>query len=280
MPRETFVGPVVPALMARAQAQLGRDAVILGVKRVPGDGVPQFELSAIRASESAAAEFGAALERASATRTGRPVRSRLLVSAAAPAGARPVIALVGPTGAGKTTTLAKLANHAGAYAGKRAGFLCLDTYRVGAAEQLGIYAELSGLPLEVVYAADELPGALRRLARCDVLLVDTAGRGPRGGADLDATDELIAAAGATEVHVALPAGLERRHARRIVNEQVERGATHLLPTKLDECAEDLTAWSLADQFGLGLRWAADGQEVPDALRCFDGVVTPVPAEAV
>src|SRR5262249_4279501 len=78
-----------------------------------------------------------------------------------------VIALVGPTGAGKTTTMAKLANHSQAFGGRRVGILCLDTYRIAGVEQARQYAELSKLPFEVAWDTAGLARALRRLKDCE-----------------------------------------------------------------------------------------------------------------
>ena len=177
-----------------------------------------------------------------------------------------IVALVGPTGAGKTTTLAKLANHPQVFGGWPAGLLCLDTYRVGAIEQLRTYAELSGLPLEVAYAPNEVAAALARLAGCEVVLVDTAGRGPRQSAEIATLLAPLRGHGPLEVHLVLPAGLRPDVARRLVAHHRRLGVTHLVASKLDECPDDDTAWMLADTFGLGIRWASDGQEVPHDLH--------------
>jgi len=72
-----------------------------------------------------------------------------------------------------STSIAKLATHPEFFRCKRIGFLCLDTYRVGAVEQIRTYAEIAGLPLEVIYEAADLPMALRRLADRDLILVDS-----------------------------------------------------------------------------------------------------------
>jgi flagellar biosynthesis protein FlhF len=177
-----------------------------------------------------------------------------------------VIALVGPTGAGKTTTIAKLANHPHVFGGHSVGMLCLDTYRIGAVEQSRIYAELSRIPLEVVYETQELKRALRRLAGCEVVLVDTAGRGPAARGDVAATCVALRELAPHEVHLTLPAGLQTRLARRLVDDYREWGVTHLLPTKLDELPGDSSLFDLAASCGLPVRWAADGQEVPADLR--------------
>jgi flagellar biosynthesis protein FlhF len=177
-----------------------------------------------------------------------------------------VVALVGPTGAGKTTTLAKLANHPDAFGGRRVGLVCLDTYRVGAVEQARIYAELSRLPFVAVHEPGEIGRALRRLRGCDVVLVDTAGRGPAARRDLDETCGMLARLGPHEIHVVVPAGLREELAMRVVGDWRARGATHVLPTKLDEWPDDHAPFDAAMRHRMRVRWLADGQEVPADLR--------------
>ncbi len=177
-----------------------------------------------------------------------------------------VIALVGPTGAGKTTTIAKLATSAEVFRNSRVGLLGLDTYRVGAVEQLKTYAEIGRMPMEVVYVEDELPGALKRLAACDVVLVDVPGRGPRQRRDTEVVREWLGRIGPSEVHLTLPVGLQPALTRRIAEEFRSLRVTHLLATKLDECPDDWTVFDLATELGLPMRWVTDGQEVPRDLR--------------
>ena len=256
MPLERFIGTDFAALMARARAALGEDAVILSVKRGTG-AAREYELVAADPDTARSARgVTAAPPGASAM---RPLaRSRI--------GQPLLVALVGPTGAGKTTTLAKLANHPQVFGGWPAGLLCLDTYRIGAIEQLRMYAELSGLPLEVAYEPAEVQPALGRLTGCEVVLVDTAGRGPRQSSEIAALLQPLRGMGPLEVHLVLPAGLRPELARRFVVHHRPLGVTHLAITKLDECPEDDAVFALADAYGLGLRWACNGQEVPHDLH--------------
>ncbi|HTR97195.1 MAG TPA: hypothetical protein VMH61_04785 [Candidatus Acidoferrales bacterium] len=177
-----------------------------------------------------------------------------------------VVALVGPTGAGKTTTIAKLANHPFAFGGRRAGLLCLDTYRIGGVEQARQWAELSKLPFEVAWEAKDVARALRRLRDRDVVLVDTPGRGPRAEGDLRELQGRLLEVAADEVHLVMPAGLQRSLARRVLTSHLALGVTHLLGTKLDEYPDERGLFELARQFGLPMRWLADGQEVPRDLQ--------------
>jgi flagellar biosynthesis protein FlhF len=268
MPLESFTGPDIPVLLARAHATIGADAVVVSLRRRAAPGATGFELVAADPLTATSA------------RVWRPdlAPRRSPSPAALPSrrnGRPAVVAVVGPTGAGKTTTVAKLANHPDAFGDRAAGLLCLDTYRVGAVEQLKLYAELSGLPLEVAYESRDLAVALRRLRDCDVVLVDTAGRGPQGQGDTDATYEQLRRLAPAETHLVLPAGLQPPLARRVVEDHRERGVTHLLASKLDECPGDDTAFRLAAELGLPMRWVTDGQEVPRDLRLASAPARPV-----
>src|SRR5688572_17599736 len=90
-----------------------------------------------------------------------------------------VIALVGPTGAGKTTTIAKLATHPSVFGERTVGLIGLDTYRIGAVDQLRTYAEIARLPFEIAYTVEDAERARQRLAKCDVILIDAPGRSPK-----------------------------------------------------------------------------------------------------
>jgi len=264
VPTETFCGPDFPTLLAQAQAMFGEDAVVLSSRRVSADPAAGFELVAADPASPSAPRRTAPRPVREPART--PMTPGRAVDLAVRGGPQLVIALVGPTGAGKTTTIAKLANHPQVFGGHSVGLLCLDSYRVGAVEQSRIYAELSRIPLEVVYETRELKRALRRLGGCEVVLVDTAGRGPAARGDVAATRVALRELAAHEVHLTLPAGLQPRLARRLVADFREWGVTHLLPTKLDELPGDTSLFDLAASCGLPARWAADGQEVPADLR--------------
>jgi flagellar biosynthesis protein FlhF len=259
VPLEIFRGPDVSALLAQARAALGPDSVIVSVRRARR---PQLGFELEVADAVAARELKPAPTRHAGRAPG---------PAPVPAEGRPfVMALVGPTGAGKTTTIAKLANHPSAFGSRSVGLLCLDTYRIGGVEQLRIYAEVSALPFAVAYDSREVDRARQRLRHCDVILVDTAGRGPRAEQDRAASHSQLLQIGPDEVHLVLPAGLCPSLARRVVAQHRTHGVTHLLPTKLDEFAEDTTAFDLAAEFGLPVRWYTDGQEVPRDLHSAAG----------
>lgn len=139
MPLKTYRGLDLSALLAEAQAEFGDDAVIVKTQQIRAtDGRVRYELVA-----------GDAADAAAATRTARAAATvdapKAEVFRRASGGKRrdqDLLAFVGPTGAGKTTMLAKLASHPSIFGHRKVGLLCLDTYRVGAVEQLTAYAEI------------------------------------------------------------------------------------------------------------------------------------------
>ncbi|MEK9502516.1 flagellar biosynthesis protein FlhF [Gaopeijia maritima] len=226
---------------------LGDDAVVLRTRRV-GDEVrvqatTTWELDAFQRKLRPAPLAG--------PRFGRPFR---------------MVALVGPTGSGKTTTLAKLALGERAFGGGNVGVISLDTFRIGAVEQIQTYADLADFPLEVLSDVAEVPGALKRLKGCDTVLVDTPGRGPRESADEMSWRRILKLLRPEEVHLVLPAGLRAEVAAGLRQFYAPLAPTHLLLTKLDEVPWEEGVAELADGVGLPTRWVSDGQDVPADLH--------------
>lgn len=242
---ERFQAPDASRALRRVRSSFGDDALVLQTfTRDYG-----VEILATTAQEMQA--FRASLQ-------SPPVRAR-------PGRRARVVALVGPTGSGKTTTLAKLALDDAAFGGSRVGLISLDTYKIGAFDQIQTYADLAGLPLDVIHERTEVPAAMRALERCDVILVDTPGRTPRASATESAWRETLAALQPDEVHLVLPASLRESVVDGFVHHYGALGPTHLLLTKLDEVpAEDGVA-EIAAHVGLPARWVTDGQAVPDDL---------------
>lgn len=252
---QTFRDRDLRGVMTRARRTLGEDAMILRTRQLGGPG-DAGRVEVLAAPPAAIRELERHLEGPWA---GRPAGTD------ATGAERPrVVALTGPSGVGKTTMAARLALHPRAAGGPGSALLTLDTYRVAAVEQLGAYAEASGLPLEVVYHADEAPAALDRLAGRDTVVVDTPGRAP-DGPDGD-WSRALRALEPDEVHLVLPAHLDPAAGADFRERWAAAAPTHLSVTKLDEAPDDGRAASLPLRLGMPCRWVADGEAVPDGLR--------------
>lgn len=176
-----------------------------------------------------------------------------------------VTVLVGGTGVGKTTTLAKLA-HRLRGAGRSPALLTCDTWRVAAVEQLAVFAELIGVPLAVAYTPREMAEAADRLlAEGHTLLVDTPGRAPRDAAGLAQLKEYLDALPARRTHLVAPAHLRGRDIEALVAAWRPLGFERVLLTKLDETTTCGSLLTLLIKAQCPATWITYGQNVPDDL---------------
>jgi flagellar biosynthesis protein FlhF len=185
------------------------------------------------------------------------------------AGTRRVVALVGPTGVGKTTTVAKLAANFKLTHGARVGLLTVDTYRIAAVEQLKTYAEIIDLPLAVVNDPAEMPRALDEMGAVDIVFIDTAGRSPRDEVKIRELAEFLLQARPDEVHLVLSAVAGQRSLQSAVERFAVVQIDRLILTKLDE-ADSLGG--LLAVLGLSNRpvsYLTTGQAVPDDIEPAD-----------
>jgi flagellar biosynthesis protein FlhF len=184
-------------------------------------------------------------------------------------GRRRVVALVGPTGVGKTTTIAKLAAHFHLQQRNRVGLLTVDTYRIAAVDQLRTYAEIINLPMEVAATPREVRTALGQLAEMDLVLIDTVGRSPRDEVRIQELQSLLAEAQADEVHLVLSSVASAASARTAVDHFAPLGASALIVTKLDEASGLGSMLPLLRHSGLPLSYVTHGQNVPQDIAPAD-----------
>ena len=175
----------------------------------------------------------------------------------------PVEVFVGPPGVGKTTTIAKIAAKARADGSTRFGLVSADGFRVGAVEQLRLYAGIIGSPFHVARSGAELEAALDGGRR--PLLVDTAGRSPR---DTGAAEILNVLAGRSEVrrHLVLPAATTAADARRVFDRFASTRPDRLVLTRLDEVETIGPLLGVLREYRVPVSYLADGQNVPDDLQ--------------
>lgn len=180
-----------------------------------------------------------------------------------------LVALVGPTGVGKTTTIAKLAANYRLREKKRVGLITVDTYRVAAVEQLRTYADIIDLPMEVVSTPREMREAVARMRHLDLVLMDTAGRSPRDEIRIQELRALLSEAEADDVLLVLSATAGTRSLVATAEKFAEVGTTGLLLTKLDEANSLGHLVALAQQCRLPITYLTDGQNVPDDIQVAD-----------
>ena len=179
------------------------------------------------------------------------------------------IALVGPTGVGKTTTLAKLAANYKLRQGRKVGLVTSDTYRIAAVEQLRTYATIIGLPLRVVLTPAEIADACEALDDVDIIFIDTAGRSPNDGKRVDELREFVDAANPHERHLVLSAtsneGVLMTAAERFAPVRPDC----VIFTKLDEAERLGTLVNVLARAPHPVSFVTTGQEVPDDLDLAD-----------
>jgi flagellar biosynthesis protein FlhF len=177
-----------------------------------------------------------------------------------------VVALIGPTGVGKTTTLAKLAANLKIHQRHRVGLITLDTYRIAAVDQLKRYADIIGSPLRVVGSADELREARRSMSDCDFILIDTAGRSPNDILKLNELKGLIDVAEPDEVHLVLSTTVSQSSVELAVARFGEVRVDKIIFTKIDEAAHVGIVLNVVRKVNKGLSYITTGQNVPDDIE--------------
>ena len=176
------------------------------------------------------------------------------------------VAFIGPTGVGKTTTVAKIAASLKLRYGARVGLVTCDTYRIAAVDQLRTYAEIIGLPLEIVLSPGQMRQARQRLNELDVILIDTAGRSQNDADRLGELAAMVKAAEPHETHLVLSSTAHEKVLMREAQAFSTVGVDRIVLTKLDEAVGLGAVLRVLRQVGRGVSYLTTGQEVPQHIE--------------
>ncbi|MFK7776684.1 MAG: flagellar biosynthesis protein FlhF [Gimesia sp.] len=181
-------------------------------------------------------------------------------------GQRKVVALVGPTGVGKTTTIAKLAANFRLRDNIKMGLVTVDTYRIAAVEQLRTYAEIIDLPMKVVSNPKEMQQALDDFVGLDLVLVDTAGRSPSDDLKIQELESLFREVPIDEVSLVMSMTSSAKSLEAIAKRFQVAKPTSMILTKMDEAPVMGSLLALSKNVNLPIRYLTTGQDVPDDIE--------------
>ncbi len=181
-----------------------------------------------------------------------------------------VVVLIGPTGVGKTTSIAKIAANLKLRQHKKVGLITIDTYRIGAVDQLRMYSQIIDVPLKVVLTPAELRQAIDSYDQMDVILVDTAGRSQKDDLKLQELKTFLDAAKADEVHLVLSSTANHSHMLSAAERFKSIGVDRLILTKLDEAISFGVVLSVLRKVDASISYITTGQDVPDDIEVAGG----------
>jgi len=182
------------------------------------------------------------------------------------------IYFIGPTGVGKTTTIAKLASKFCVDEKKKVALLTADTYRIAAAEQLRTYANILEIPFRIIYSPDEIAKAVEEFRSYDYILVDTAGHSHQNEEQKNAIKEFVSGSGEEvdkEIYLVVSATTKYRDLVRIADSYKEIAEYKLIFTKLDETTALGNLFNLKMYTGASMSYVTYGQNVPDDIMPFN-----------
>jgi len=182
-----------------------------------------------------------------------------------------VVVFIGPTGVGKTTTLAKLAANMVLNDKQKVGLITSDTYRIAAVEQLKTYSEIIGVPLSIIYSPAEIVGAVKNYADKDIILLDTAGRSHKDQYQLTELKSLLKSSIDFETYLVLSATTKFSDCIEIIKSYSFLDDFKLLFTKLDETSSLGILLNIAYVTKKPIAYLTTGQSVPDDIEIADKV---------
>ncbi len=176
------------------------------------------------------------------------------------------IALIGPTGVGKTTTIAKLATKNKLINRKKVGLISIDTFRIAAVEQLKTFANIAEIPLKVVYTPDEMINAVSEMKDMELIYIDTTGRSQKDTPRLKEIKKFLEMIHPDEVHLVISMTSKLKDIMDVVEKFGIITYNRLLFTKLDETTNLGAALSVITRIKKPLSYLTTGQNVPDDIE--------------
>ncbi|HUC90955.1 MAG TPA: flagellar biosynthesis protein FlhF [Paenibacillus sp.] len=179
-----------------------------------------------------------------------------------------IVHVVGPTGVGKTTTIAKLAAEQSLKGKRKVGFITSDTYRIAAVDQLRTYANILNVPLEVVFSPLELTRAFKSLEDRDIIFMDTAGRNFRNELYVSEVNSLLQTDENSDTYLVLSLTGKTKDMEAVAGRFSKYGVDKLIFTKFDETDTVGAVLNMAMEHGFKTAYMTYGQNVPDDIEPF------------
>ncbi|VYU40970.1 flagellar biosynthesis protein FlhF [Clostridium tertium] len=176
------------------------------------------------------------------------------------------VVLIGPTGVGKTTTIAKLAGRLALIEKKKVGLITIDTYRIGAVEQLKTYAEIMNIPFKVVITLKEMEEAINALKECDVILIDTTGRSSKNTMQISELRAFIQKVNSSNISLVISGTTKNKDINAILSGYGEINYKDIIITKLDETTSYGCIYNIAKKSKKPISYITVGQNVPDDIK--------------
>ena len=176
------------------------------------------------------------------------------------------VVLVGPTGVGKTTTIAKLAGKLALIDQKKVGLITIDTYRIGAVEQLKTYAEIMNIPFKVVITIKEMEEAINSMSDLDVILIDTTGRSSKNSMQISELRAFVQKANPDHTIMVMSSITKNKDVKMILKGYEKLEYDKLIITKLDETSSYGIIHTILKECSKPVAFLTTGQNVPDDIK--------------